>query len=180
MTKLAPEWVRTSDPVIRSPERYRWTTAPAPKGSFMCTQPYTVLHTATPLINHSGTTGIYPHRSNQTTQDSNPGPSDHKSHNLPYKPIYKSTSCKVYSEPNWLKLHKPLYTSRYKMLYYFKTKFPVCCHLSKSTEGYQVHIQYKLYLVTFGNDMTNRTKINRTMKSLFNSVQQWHNFRGLK
>ena len=30
MTKLAPEWVRTSDPVIRSPARYRWTTAPAP------------------------------------------------------------------------------------------------------------------------------------------------------
>ena len=29
MTKLAPEWVRTSDPVIRSPARYRWTTAPA-------------------------------------------------------------------------------------------------------------------------------------------------------
>ena len=29
MTKLAPEWVRTSDPVIRSPLRYRWTTAPA-------------------------------------------------------------------------------------------------------------------------------------------------------
>ena len=29
MTKLAPEWVRTSDPVIRSPPRYRWTTAPA-------------------------------------------------------------------------------------------------------------------------------------------------------
>ena len=28
-TKLAPEWVRTSDPVIRSPARYRWTTAPA-------------------------------------------------------------------------------------------------------------------------------------------------------
>ena len=28
MTKLAPEWVRTSDPVIRSPARYRWTTAP--------------------------------------------------------------------------------------------------------------------------------------------------------
>ena len=27
MTKL--EWVRTSDPVIRSPARYRWTTAPA-------------------------------------------------------------------------------------------------------------------------------------------------------
>ena len=27
MTKLAPEWVRTSDPVIRSPARYRWTTA---------------------------------------------------------------------------------------------------------------------------------------------------------
>ena len=31
MTKLAPEWVRTSDPVIRSPARYRWTTAPASK-----------------------------------------------------------------------------------------------------------------------------------------------------
>ena len=29
MTKLASEWVRTSDPVIRSPARYRWTTAPA-------------------------------------------------------------------------------------------------------------------------------------------------------
>ena len=28
MTKLAPERVRTSDPVIRSPARYRWTTAP--------------------------------------------------------------------------------------------------------------------------------------------------------
>ena len=24
MTKLAPEWVRTSDPVIRSPARYRF------------------------------------------------------------------------------------------------------------------------------------------------------------
>ena len=31
MTKLAPEWVRTSDPVIRSPVHYRWTTAPAPR-----------------------------------------------------------------------------------------------------------------------------------------------------
>ena len=30
MTKLAPEWVRTSDPVIRSPACYRWTMAPAP------------------------------------------------------------------------------------------------------------------------------------------------------
>ena len=29
MTKFAPEWVRTRDPVIRSPARYRWTTAPA-------------------------------------------------------------------------------------------------------------------------------------------------------
>ena len=29
MTKLSPEWVRTSDPVIRSLARYRWTTAPA-------------------------------------------------------------------------------------------------------------------------------------------------------
>ena len=29
MTKLVPKWVRTSDPVIRSPSRYRWTTAPS-------------------------------------------------------------------------------------------------------------------------------------------------------
>ena len=29
ITKLAPEWVRTSGPVIRSAARYRWTTAPA-------------------------------------------------------------------------------------------------------------------------------------------------------
>ena len=29
MTKLAPEWVRTSDPVIRSPVCYRWIMAPA-------------------------------------------------------------------------------------------------------------------------------------------------------
>ena len=36
MTKLAPEWVRTSDPVIRSPARYRWTTAPARKASGNC------------------------------------------------------------------------------------------------------------------------------------------------
>ena len=28
MMKHAPEWVRTSDPVIRSPARYLWTTAP--------------------------------------------------------------------------------------------------------------------------------------------------------
>ena len=33
MTKLSPEWVRTSDPVIRSPARYRWTTAPASQSS---------------------------------------------------------------------------------------------------------------------------------------------------
>ena len=39
MTKLAPEWVRTSDPVIRSPARYRWTTVPArfdQKGHTIC------------------------------------------------------------------------------------------------------------------------------------------------
>ena len=29
MMKHAPEWVRTSNPVIRSPAHYRWTTAPA-------------------------------------------------------------------------------------------------------------------------------------------------------
>ena len=33
MTKLAPEWVQTSDPVIRSTARYRWTTAPAERPS---------------------------------------------------------------------------------------------------------------------------------------------------
>ena len=38
------------------------------------------------------------------------------------------------------------------MLYHFKTKFPVCCHLSMSTKNYQVHIRNKLYPVTFGND----------------------------
>ena len=36
MTKLAPEWVRTSDPVIRRPARYRWTTAPAFEGTRVC------------------------------------------------------------------------------------------------------------------------------------------------
>ena len=29
MTKLAPEWIRTSDPVIKSPARYQCATAPA-------------------------------------------------------------------------------------------------------------------------------------------------------
>ena len=33
MTKLAPEWIRTSDPVIRSPARYHWTTPPTGKDS---------------------------------------------------------------------------------------------------------------------------------------------------
>ena len=28
MMKDAPEWARTSDPVIRSPAHYVWTTAP--------------------------------------------------------------------------------------------------------------------------------------------------------
>ena len=38
MTKLAPEWVRTSDPLIRSPARYRWTKAPAGcSGETICT-----------------------------------------------------------------------------------------------------------------------------------------------
>ena len=49
MTKLAPEWVRTSDPVIRSPARYRWTTAPA--NICMCDggAPHTVDRTLLPL-----------------------------------------------------------------------------------------------------------------------------------
>ena len=38
------------------------------------------------------------------------------------------------------------------MLSHFKTKFPVWCHLSVSTAGYQVHIRYKLYPLTFAND----------------------------
>ena len=50
------------------------------KGSFRCTQPQTVMHTTKPLLQTVtlGTTGICPHRSNQPTQDSNPGPSDHE------------------------------------------------------------------------------------------------------
>ena len=40
MTKLAPEWVRTSDPVIRSPARYRWTMAPA----FTIDEQHTLIH----------------------------------------------------------------------------------------------------------------------------------------
>ena len=43
MTKLAPEWVRTSDPVIRSPARYRWTTAPTPgKLMYMTVREYNI------------------------------------------------------------------------------------------------------------------------------------------
>ena len=64
------------------------------------------------------------------------------------------------------------------MLYYFKTKFPVCCHLSVSTEGYQVHIRYKFYPVTFGNDDKSHQNKSHNVKSLFNSVQKWHNFLG--
>ena len=57
-------------------------------GSFRCTQPQTVMHTTKPLLNHLhvGTTGICPHRSNQPTQDSNPGPSDHESQTLCVSP----------------------------------------------------------------------------------------------
>ena len=45
ITKLAPEWVRTSDPVIRSPARYRWTTVPALGGMFL-----TLLNVLRPLF----------------------------------------------------------------------------------------------------------------------------------
>ena len=34
------------------------------------------------------------------------------------------------------------------MLNYFKTKFPFCCHLSVSTEGYQVHIRINISTYT--------------------------------
>ena len=64
------------------------------KGSFRCTQPQTVMHTTKPLLNQLGTTGICPHRSNQPTQDSNPGPSDHESHTLCVSP--PSEDCVVY------------------------------------------------------------------------------------
>ena len=60
------------------------------------------------------------------------------------------------------------------MLFYFKTKFPVCCHLSVSTEGYQVHIRYKLYPVTFGND--DKSHQNKSHNEI--TVQKWHNFWG--
>ena len=40
MTKLAPEWVRTSDPVIRSPACYRWTTAPRRHFQNNCLEAY--------------------------------------------------------------------------------------------------------------------------------------------
>ena len=45
MTKLAPEWVRTSDPVIRSPARYRWTTAPAVIHIYMLGTIYSIAQT---------------------------------------------------------------------------------------------------------------------------------------
>ena len=56
------------------------------KGSFRCTQPQTVMHTTKPLLNQLYTTGICPHHSNQHTQDSNPGPSDHESQTLCVSP----------------------------------------------------------------------------------------------
>ena len=60
------------------------------------------------------------------------------------------------------------------MLYYFKTKFPVCCHLSVSTEGHQVHIRYKLYPVTFGND--DKSYQNKSHKSgiIFGAISDVH------
>ena len=62
------------------------------KGSFRCTQPQTVIHTTKPLLNQLGTTGICPHRSNQPTQDSNPGPSDHESQTLCVSPPSEDSS----------------------------------------------------------------------------------------
>ena len=53
---------------------------------FRCTQPQTVMHTTRHLLNQLGTTGICPHRSNQPTQDSNPGPSDRESQTLCVSP----------------------------------------------------------------------------------------------
>ena len=56
------------------------------QGYFRCMQPQTVMHTTKPLLTQLGTTGICPHRSNQPTQDSNPGPSDHESQTLCVSP----------------------------------------------------------------------------------------------
>ena len=64
---------------------------------------------------------------------------------------------KFYSEPNWLKSHKPfyhVYKMRWERLYYFREKCPVCWLLSLvSVLGYQVqpipqflnYIWFKLY-----------------------------------
>ena len=68
MMKLAPEWGRTSDPVIRSPARYRWTTAPAPVAMVgfdisslcsMCEYRYTTLCNTWRTWVEVGIVGIY-------------------------------------------------------------------------------------------------------------------------
>ena len=53
------------------------------------------MHTTKHLLNQLGTTGICPHRSNQTTQDSNPGPSDHESPTLCVSPPSEDISVTV-------------------------------------------------------------------------------------
>ena len=75
------------------------------KGYFRCTQPQTVMHTTKPLLNQLGTTGICPHRSNQHTQDSNPGPFDQESQTLCVSPPSEDIYC---DESN---CNKPLQSS---------------------------------------------------------------------
>ena len=49
--------------------------------------------------------------------------------------------------------------------------------LSVSPEGYQVHIRYKLYPVTFGND--DKSHQNKSHNEFtVPTLQKWQNFRG--
>ena len=64
MTKLAPEWVRTSDPVIRSPVCYRWIMAPAHTLMWNTSHSYYIMNLSgfEPATHHGACT----HRSNIT------------------------------------------------------------------------------------------------------------------
>ena len=71
MTKLAPEWVRTNDPVIRSPARYRWTTAPAYRscdgrnGEYISVAGLVTLITHRPVIRKNPHHGERQHKAKQ-------------------------------------------------------------------------------------------------------------------
>ena len=89
------------------------------KGSFRCTQPQTVMHTTKPLLNQLGATGICPHRSNQPTQDSNPGPSDHESQTLCVSPPSEDDEVEITMGqlPFWLNFLESLCS---KTVYHFQ------------------------------------------------------------